>query len=89
MAPIFVSGDVVSGSNSRLVGASGEHIKLELMQEDGIGFSAIAFSQSHNFDIIQSGKPFDVCFTIEENEFRGTTTIQLNIKDIRLSESIH
>ena len=88
MAPIFVSGNVVSGSDSRLVGASGEHIKLEVMQEDGISLSAIAFGQSYNFDIIQSGKPFDVCYTIEENEFRGTTTIQLNIKDIRLTESI-
>ncbi len=86
MAPVFVSRMVSNGSASRLVGANGEHLKLELLQENSSIFSAIAFNQSHNFDIIQSGKPFQVCYCIEENEFRGKTTIQLNIRDIKPEE---
>ncbi len=85
MAPVFVSRNVVSGPGSRLVGASGEHIKLELMQKDGIIFNGIAFSQSPNYEYIQNGKTFDICYTIEENEFRGRTSLQLNIKDIKPS----
>ncbi len=83
MAPVFVSRNVVSAPGSRLVGASGEHIKLELMQENGIAFNGIAFSQSPSFEYIQNGKTFDICYTIDENEFRGRTSLQLNIKDIK------
>ncbi len=85
MAPVFVSRNVVSGPGSRLVGASGEHIKLELMQENGIAFNGIAFSQSPSYEYIQHGQSFDICYSIDENEFRGRTSLQLNIKDIKPS----
>ena len=85
MAPVFVSRNVVSAPGSRLVGASGEHIKLELMQENGNAFNGIAFSQSPSFENTQNGKTFDICYTIDENEFRGRTSLQLNIKDIKPS----
>ncbi|MEA1898757.1 MAG: single-stranded-DNA-specific exonuclease RecJ [Bacteroidota bacterium] len=85
MAPVFVSRNVVSGSGTRLVGASGEHIKLELIQENGIIFNGIAFSQSPSFEYIQHGQSFDICYSIDENEFRGRTSLQLNIKDIKPS----
>lgn len=85
MAPVFVSRNVVSGQGTRLVGASGEHIKLELMQENEISFNGIAFSQSPSFEYIQHGKSFDICYSIDENEFRGRTSLQLNIKDIKPS----
>jgi len=85
MAPVFVVRRVLSGPGSRLVGADGKHMKMDLVQEDGKMFSAIAFNQSHNADVIQNGSLFDVCFTIEENEFRGQVNLQLNVKDIQRS----
>ena len=48
-----------------------------------IGFSAIAFNQGEHLENISKGNPFDVCYTIEENEWKGRTTLQLNIKDIK------
>ncbi len=33
--------------------------------------------------MVSGGTLFDVCYTIEENEFRGRRTLQLNIKDIK------
>ncbi|MDD7528582.1 MAG: hypothetical protein PUK04_03830 [Bacteroidales bacterium] len=30
--------------------------------------------------------PLDICYTIEENNFNGNTTMQLMIRDIKLSE---
>ena len=32
---------------------------------------------------IKQMKPFDICYTIEENTYNGNTTLQLMIKDIR------
>jgi single-stranded-DNA-specific exonuclease len=85
MAPVFVTEDVYDAGTSRLVGKNQEHLKLDLVEPDvnsGI-FTGIAFNQSHAFDLITSGSPFDICFSIAENEFRGKTNLQLFIKDIK------
>ena len=85
MTPVFVTEDVYDAGTSRLVGKNQEHLKLDLVEPDvnsGI-FTGIAFNQSHAFDLITSGSPFDICFTIAENEFRGKTNLQLYIKDIK------
>ncbi len=85
MAPVFITEDVYDAGTSRLVGKNQEHLKLDLVEPDvnsGI-FTGIAFNQSHAFDLITSGSPFDICFSIAENEFRGKTNLQLFIKDIK------
>ena len=85
MAPVFVSRNIFETGNGRMVGTSGEHLKLSLCQEStgNKAFPAIAFGQANHFEYIKSGKPFDICYTIDINEFRGTKTLQLNIRDIK------
>ncbi|MBE0654481.1 MAG: hypothetical protein IH594_11820, partial [Bacteroidales bacterium] len=46
-------------------------------------FPAIAFQQGNIFKKIKGGHAFDICYSIDENKFRGTSVIQLNIKDIK------
>jgi len=88
MSPIFVSTHVFDSGAGRMVGSSGEHLKLDLCQESTgtRTFPSIAFGQANHFEYIKSGKPFDVCYSIEINEFRGTRNLQLNIRDIRPSD---
>ncbi|MGC9470024.1 MAG: single-stranded-DNA-specific exonuclease RecJ [Bacteroidales bacterium] len=85
MAPVFVTRRVRDVGTGRIVGNTGEHLKLDLVQEghNHPPLGAIAFHLAHHFDRIRNGKPFDVCYTIEENEFRGITSIQLMVKDIK------
>jgi single-stranded-DNA-specific exonuclease len=85
MSPVFVSRNVFDTGTGRMVGSSGEHLKLDLCQESTgqKSFSAIAFSQANHFEYIRAGKPFDVCYSLEMNEFRGNRNLQLNIKDIK------
>ncbi|MFP4447715.1 MAG: single-stranded-DNA-specific exonuclease RecJ [Bacteroidales bacterium] len=85
LAPVFSARNVIIDGQPRLVGASKEHIKLSLKQinDSQNVFPAIAFQQANYYYEIQKGKPFSICFAIEENNFRGNTTIQLNIKDIK------
>jgi single-stranded-DNA-specific exonuclease len=45
-------------------------------------FPAIAFNQADHFEAISQGLPFNICFSVAENEFRGKTNIQLYIRDI-------
>jgi single-stranded-DNA-specific exonuclease len=85
MSPIFISHNVFDTGSGRMVGSSGEHLKLDLCQESSgqKSFSAIAFSQANHFEYIKGGNPFDICYSIEMNEFRGNKNLQLNVRDIK------
>ena len=85
MSPLFVSRNICDSGNGRAVGSTGEHLKLELIEKDKSvkAVSAIAFNMSNHLGHIKEGKPFDVCYSIEMNEFRGESNLQLNVKDIK------
>jgi single-stranded-DNA-specific exonuclease len=89
MSPVFVSRNVFDTGSGRMVGSNGEHLKLELCQESaGIkSFPAIAFSQANHFEYIRGGNHFNVCYSLEMNEFRGAKNLQLNIRDIKPPDS--
>lgn len=89
MAPVFIAEDVLDAGSSRVVGKNSEHLKLDLVEPNGSSkrFSGIAFSQADKFPLISKGIPFDVCFSISENNFRGRTSTQLLIRDIRERKS--
>ena len=88
MSPIFVSRNVFDNGSGRMVGASGEHLKLDLCQESTgtKTLPAIAFGQANHFEYIRKGNPLDVCYSVEMNEFRGNKNLQLNIRDIKTPE---
>jgi single-stranded-DNA-specific exonuclease len=88
MSPVFVSRNVTDSGTGRMVGANGEHLKLDLCQESSgtKTISAIAFNQANHFEYIRSGGPFDICYSLEMNEFRGNRNLQLNIRDIKTPE---
>ena len=71
---------------SKLVGRSLEHIKLELVDNtSGKVLNGIAFNMSKYFDHITAGKPFDICYVIEDNKhFPAHNSIQLLIKEIHI-----
>ncbi len=85
--PVFVTRNVYDFGTSKLVGRNLEHIKFELVdsQSDNI-MNGIAFNMSKYFDYIKQHKPFDICYTIEENKHRNSTSVQLQIKGIRIYE---
>ena len=89
MSPVFVSRDVFDTGSGRMVGSSCEHLKLDLCQESTgqKSFSAIAFSQANHFEYIKGGNPFDICYSLEMNEFRGNRNLQLNVRDIKTPDS--
>jgi single-stranded-DNA-specific exonuclease len=87
-APVFMAKDLVSNGAIKIVGQQKEHLKMEVFSEDAPGhvFQSIAFNQAEHYRLLSLGIPFDACFIIEENEFRGKITPQLNIKDLKTRE---
>ena len=87
--PVFVTEAVCDEGSGRKVGAGGLHLKLDLIQEDySRAIPAIAFNLADKYEYIRHGNPFDVCYSIVENYYRGNSTIQLRIKDIKEREDI-
>jgi single-stranded-DNA-specific exonuclease len=71
------------------VGSDKEHLKLSLIQEDNPKvFQSIAFQMGDHYDNIQNGVPFDVCYSVTENVFRGVVSLQLRVRDIHYSDDI-
>ena len=84
--PIFCTRRVTDFGTSKLVGKLGEHIKLEVVDDtSGKVFNGIAFNSAEFFDHIHSGKPFDICYTIEENKRKGSQSVQFLVKAISIS----
>jgi len=85
MMPTFLTENVFDSGSSRLVGKNNEHLKLDLMEANRSTsvFSGIAFSQSGHIEMIKKSEPFDICYSVTENEYRGKTYMQLNVRDIK------
>jgi single-stranded-DNA-specific exonuclease len=84
MKPVFLTRNLTD-HNSRLVGNDKTHLKLgmkEVNSDDSM--DGIAFGLGSHFGAISSGEPFDVVYTLEENEWRGNITVQLNVMDIKV-----
>ncbi|MFI5150448.1 MAG: single-stranded-DNA-specific exonuclease RecJ [Bacteroidia bacterium] len=84
MAPVFMTRNVQDRGYARMVGNN--HLKLDIQDPEHpeICFSGIAFGQGAFYDAVVKKIPFDVCYALEENEYNGAVTLQLNVKDIRV-----
>lgn len=85
LSPVFIASNVRDTGSSRIVGNN--HLKLSIAQDDftRFGFDAIGFQLGDFHPIVSRKIPFDIAFTIEENNWNNKTSLQLNIKDIRVS----
>jgi len=84
MSPVFQTDGVIDNGYGRIVGKN--HLKLTIGHPEisSAPFPAIAFQQGDFYPHISQGKPFNICYHIEENEWNGKREIQLNIKDIKV-----
>jgi single-stranded-DNA-specific exonuclease len=80
MMPVFKSVNLSDNGYAKVVGT--KHLKLCVTQEGAPAYNAIAFGQSEQLMNISLRNPFDACYTVEENEFNGKKSLQLNIKDL-------
>lgn len=83
MRPVFLVRNVLDSGNSRII--KEQHIRFCLRQNN-CSFNGIEFNMAGKFHLIESKKPLDVVFTLEENEWNEQKLLQLKVCDFRLSE---
>ncbi|MDR2955542.1 MAG: single-stranded-DNA-specific exonuclease RecJ [Prevotella sp.] len=83
LSPIFATCGVLDYGTSKLVGKDNVHLKLEMIDATtSFPVNGIAFRQKDSYKRVKSGEPFDICYTLEENNHNGKINIQLYVKDI-------
>ncbi|HBS12148.1 MAG TPA: single-stranded-DNA-specific exonuclease RecJ [Flavobacteriaceae bacterium] len=85
MSPIFIAKNIKDTGYSKKVGADEDHLKLSLIDENGVKFNGIGFNLGKWHTKISKGNLFDIVFSIDENYWNGNTSLQLIIKDIKTS----
>jgi single-stranded-DNA-specific exonuclease len=87
MTPTFYCKNVFETGWGKVFGNN--HLKLELFQQSNpnIRFQAIAYDKGDFIHFFQRKIPMDIVFKIQENEFRGITTIQFMIEDLKVNQS--
>jgi single-stranded-DNA-specific exonuclease len=83
MRPVFITRNVMDTGYSKIV--KDQHLRLVLKQND-IVLTGIIFRAAHLLPVVQHG-PVDVVYTIDENEWNGSVSLQLKVIDIRPSKA--
>ena len=83
MRPVFVTHHCKDAGGSRVVGKDKTHLRLDVVDGSSSRFSGIGFGLGQLLSEVKLQKPFSVLYTLEENEYKGVTNLQLRIKDLK------
>ena len=83
MTPVFMSKNVVDSGYAKTLGNDAEHLKVFVKQNHSPNFNAIGFGLGKKIDIVKNKNPFDAVYVVEENEWNGNVSLQLQLRDIR------
>ena len=84
--PIFITKAVKDSGYGGPVGADKTHLRLNVKNENSRNsISSIGFGLAHHFEKIKDGQSFDICYSIDENNWNGRKNLQLKLRDIKIS----
>lgn len=80
--PIFVTRNVINNRYTKRVGKMGEHLRLDVTDRTA-AIQGIAFGKGECALHLQNGLSVDVCYSLDENTYNGSTSIQMMVEDIK------
>ena len=86
MTPLFLAKNLMDSGYAKTLGGDDEHLKVFAKQGNSENFNAIGFGLGKKLDIVKNKNKFDGIFSLEENEWKDTVTLQLQLRDIRVAE---
>ncbi len=87
MTPVFFAQGLKDDGTGRIIGKTEEHLRLNIKREKD-SLAAIGFGLAGALPAIKKADSFEACFQINENVFRGISSIQLMLKDIRTTTDV-
>ncbi len=83
MTPLFLTKNVFDTGYAKQIGSENEHLKAFVKHEHSSSFNAIGFKIGNKYDLVKNQKKFDAVYSIEENEWNGNISVQLQLRDIK------
>ncbi len=83
MTPLFLAKELTDSGYAKALGSDNEHLKAFVKQGNSESFGAIGFGLGNKLDLVTNKNKFDAIFSLEENEWKDTVTLQLQLRDIR------
>lgn len=84
LSPIFVSRNVVDNGYGKRIGADKSHLRINTKTASG-SLAGIGFSMGDAFEKIKDYNEFDICYSINENEWNGRKNLQLMLNDLKFN----
>ena len=82
MKPVFKTTSVRDNGYGKTVGSDKSHLKLSVIDgADKKTYNAIGFGLGNKIKSIKGD--FDIAYSLDENEWKGNTSIQLLLKDLK------
>ena len=85
MTPLFLAKNLTDSGYAKALGSDNEHLKAFVKQGNSESFGAIGFGLGNKLDLVTNKNKFDAIFSLEENEWKDTITLQLQLRDINTS----
>jgi len=86
MTPVFMSKNVIDSGYAKTLGNDEEHLKVFVKQNNSSNFNAIGFGLGAKINLVKNRNAFEAVYVLEENEWNGTVSLQLQLRDVRASE---
>ena len=87
MAPVFMTEHLRDTGYGKCVGEDDKHLRLTAIQSLDNKYSdrmvAIGFNLGEKCELITDKKPFKAVYSIDENHWQGTVSLQLKLRDIK------
>lgn len=85
MTPLFLAKGLTDSGYAKTLGSDNEHLKAFVKQGNSESFGVIGFGLGNKLDLVVNKNKFDAIFSLEENEWKDTVTLQLQLRDINTS----
>ena len=83
--PVFLSRNIHIDGIPKILGKDQSTIKFNVKQKESI-HEAIGFRMIDEYEKLITQKPIDIAYNISENNWKGKTSTQLEIKGIKYSD---
>jgi len=82
-SPVFYTEGVVDNGTAKRVGKDSSHLKTRFVQGTSSPIDAIGFGLGEKMALLKSKKSLRIAYSLEENQWQGTVSVQLKLKDIQ------
>ena len=87
LSPIFASKGVIDNGYGKQVGEDKSHLRINA-KKNKCAIAGIGFGMGNLFENIKDNQTFDVCFSIDENEWNGSKSLQMRLRDLKPNSEV-